>query len=98
MRILCVVAALTAAVLLPLAARGEKSDAPVQVTLASVVTGDDGKLVLTTTEGAVWRQVESTPVRPVPAQGKVMTIERSSFGGFMCEFGKWVAFRCFRAR
>jgi hypothetical protein len=110
MRILCgVVAGLATAVLLPQAARGgllavaaaadqRESDAPQQVTLATVATGSDGRLVLTTTEGVVWRQVESTAVRPTPTQGKVMTIERTSAGGFLCRFGKWVEFRCFRAR
>ena len=74
------------------------SDDRVQVTLATVAPGADGKLVLTTTEGAVWRQVESNTVRPTPAQGQTLTIERTSFGGFMCKSGKWVAFRCYRAR
>jgi hypothetical protein len=80
------------------AAAKRPSDAQLQVTLAAVAPGADGKLVLTTTEGAVWRQVESDVVRPTPAQGQAMTIERTSFGGFMCKPGKWVAFRCYRAR
>jgi hypothetical protein len=75
-----------------------RSDDQVEVTLATVSPGADGKLVLTTTDGAVWRQVESNAVRPTPAQGQIMTIERTSFGGFMCKAGKWVAFRCYRAR
>jgi hypothetical protein len=74
------------------------SDDQARVTLATVAPGADGKLVLTTTDGAVWRQVESNAVRPTPAQGQTMTIERTRFGGFMCKPGKWVAFRCYRAR
>jgi len=74
------------------------SDDQLQVTLAAVAQGGDGKLVLTTTDGAMWRQVESTAVRPTPAQGQLMTIERTSFGGFMCKSGRWVAFRCYRTR
>ncbi len=73
-------------------------DEPLQVTLAEVTAGGDGKLALTTTDGAVWRQVESAAVRPTPTRGQAMTIERTSFGGFMCKPGKWVAFRCYRAR
>jgi len=69
-----------------------------QATLAAVAAGADGKLVLTTTDGAVWHQVESNAVRPAPTQGQILTIERTSFGGFMCKSGKWVTFRCYRAR
>jgi hypothetical protein len=68
------------------------------VTLATVEKGGDGKLMLTTTENAVWRQVESDAVRPMPTPGQSMKIEKTSFGGFMCETAKAVAFRCYRAR
>jgi hypothetical protein len=88
----------------PEAARGAGADPrfanedQLRVTLATVTQGGDGKLILTTTEGAVWRQVESTAVRPTPTQGQGMTIEQTSFGGFMCKPGRWVAFRCYRVR
>jgi hypothetical protein len=54
--------------------------------------------MLTTTENAVWRQVESDAVRPMPTPGQSMKIEKTRFGGFMCETAKAVAFRCYRAR
>lgn len=76
----------------------KEADEATEVTLASVEQGGDGKLVLTTTEGAVWHQVESDSIRPVPSQGQTMKIAKTSFGGFMCEPVKRVAFRCFRAR
>ena len=72
--------------------------AQVEVTLASVHQGGDGKLVLTTTEGAVWRQSESDAVRPQPVQGQTMTIVKGSLGGFLCKSSRYVAFRCFRSR
>ena len=68
-----------------------------QVTLRQVDQAD-GKLLLTTTEGAIWKQVESTDVWPVPTGGQTMTIDRGSFGGFFCEPSKYVSFRCFRAK
>ena len=68
-----------------------------KVTLSQVDQAD-GKLLLTTTEGAIWKQVESTKVWPVPTEGQTMTIERGSFGGFFCEPSKYVSFRCFRAK
>jgi hypothetical protein len=74
------------------------SESKLAVTLASVEQRGDGKLVLTTTEGAVWRQVESEAFRPLPAQGQTMTIAKKSLGSFMCESANRVAFRCYRTR
>ena len=68
-----------------------------QVTIRQVDQAD-GKLLLTTTEGAIWKQVESTDLWPVPTGGQTMTIARGSFGGFFCEPSKYVSFRCFRAK
>jgi hypothetical protein len=68
-----------------------------KVTLRQVDQAD-GKLLLTTTEGAIWKQVESTDVWPVPTEGQTLTIERGSFGGFFCKPSKYVSFRCFRAK
>ena len=69
-----------------------------EVTLAKVEHAGDGKLVLTTTDGAVWHQVESDAVRQVPKQGEVMKIVARSLGGFMCQPSKYVSFRCFRSK
>lgn len=68
------------------------------VTLAKVEQGGDGKLMLTTTDGAVWHQVESGVVRQIPKEGATMKIEARSLGGFMCEPSKYVSFRCYRSR
>jgi hypothetical protein len=69
-----------------------------EVKLAKVEQGGDGKLVLTTTDGAVWHQVESGAVRQIPKEGATMKIETRSLGGFMCEPGKYVSFRCYRSK
>jgi hypothetical protein len=69
-----------------------------EVTLAKVEHAGDGKLVLTTTDGAVWHQVESDAVRQVPKQGEMMKIVARSLGGFMCQPSKYVSFRCFRSK
>lgn len=79
----------------PPKSKNEKEN--LEVTLAKVEKRGDGKLVLTTTDGAVWHQVESATVSPVPAQGQTMTIEARSLGGFMCEPSKYVSFRCYRS-
>jgi hypothetical protein len=76
----------------------QRDDERLEVTLASVEQAGDGKLVLTTTDGAIWRQVESDTVHQLPVQGQTMKIAKKSLGGFMCEPSRYVAFRCFRIR
>lgn len=70
----------------------------VEVTLASVDQALDGKLLLTTTEGAVWRQTESETLHPPPEQGQSMKIDTAHFGGFICRVGSGTSFRCYRTR
>ena len=82
----------------PPAPKPTPSESKLEVTLANVTQAGDGKLVMTTTDGATWRQVESEPIRPQPTQGQTMTIARKSLGGFMCESANRVAFRCYRTR
>jgi len=68
----------------------------IQVTLAGVKRGGDGTLVLNTTEGAVWRQIEAAALHPVA--GDTLTIKHTVFGGYMCQSKKWIVFRCVRTR
>jgi hypothetical protein len=75
-----------------------KSEDKLEVTLAAVKESHDGKLVLTTTDGAIWKQVETQVVQPTPVQGGSMTITKTIFGGFMCKPNKWTTFRCSRTR
>jgi len=84
---------------LPPPPRKEKA-APekLEVTLAKVEQGGDGKLVLTTTDGAVWHQVESNGNSAMPKQGGTMQIEAKSLGGFVCAPSKYVSFRCYRSK
>jgi hypothetical protein len=69
-----------------------------EVTLAKVEQGGDGKLVLTTSDGAVWHQVESGAVSQKPKQGETMRIEARSLGGYLCAPAKYVSFRCYRSK
>jgi hypothetical protein len=70
----------------------------IQVTLAGVKRGGDGALVLNTTEGAVWRQIEAAALHPEPVAGDTLTIKHTVFGGYMCQSKKWIVFRCVRTR
>jgi hypothetical protein len=76
---------------------GDGSEARrVDVTLAHVEVAKDGTLTLTTSEGAVWRELENDAINPRPREGDAMIIERTKFGGYFCRMGKHVTFRCVR--
>ncbi len=57
-----------------------------------------GKLLLFTTDGAIWAQTDSVPVPQTPKPGQTMVIRRNTFGGYFCQFDKWNAVRCARKR
>jgi hypothetical protein len=52
------------------------------------------KLLLVTTDGAVWEQLDSDPVNPRPKPGSSMTVRRTGFGGYFCRFDKNNSVRC----
>ena len=68
------------------------------VVIANVDQGHDGKFTVTTTEGAVWRQIESVTLHQPPLKGDTMIISQGVLGGFMCKSSKYVTFRCQRLR
>ena len=74
------------------------SAAKLDVVIAQVDQSYDSKVTITTTEGAVWTQVESGSLHQPPLKGDTMTITQGSFGGFMCKSSKYVTFRCRRVR
>ena len=78
------------------AAQATEAGKRIDVRLARVVDRGDGRLELVTTDGAVWRQVERGAIRPVPAAGGAMSVEKAALGSYLCATGKWVTFRCER--
>jgi hypothetical protein len=76
----------------------ESSPDRVEVEVASAVAGRDGKLVVTTTDGAVWRQTESITNYRLPAAGERMTIRKGSLGGYLCTPSSKLSWRCARDR
>jgi hypothetical protein len=70
----------------------------IEVEVASVITSRDGKLVVTTTDGAVWRQTESLTNYRLPAAGERMTIRRGALGGYLCTPSSKLSWRCARDR
>jgi hypothetical protein len=70
-----------------------------EVEVASVATTPDHrKLIITTSEGAVWRQTEDLEILPPPVAGDRMTLRKGALGSYFCRFGKSVTFRCVRSR
>jgi len=76
----------------------EPVESQVEVQVASVTVTPDEKLIVTTTDGVVWRQRDSDPVRPPPAAGDTMTIRKALLGSFMCVVRRNDGFRCSRGR
>ncbi len=88
----------------PAARRSPATTAPesppdrVEIEVASVVKSRDGKLIVTTTDGAVWRQTESLTNYRLPVVGERMTIRRGALGGYLCTPSSKLSWRCARDR
>lgn len=79
--------------------KGEEEDANrAVVTVASSGRTAEGKLMLTTTEGAMWVQTDNLTVDNPPRQGAQMTIVRGRVGGFFCDVTRYQSVRCERRR
>jgi len=70
----------------------------VTVTLEQVARLHDNKLLLITTEGAIWEQTDDVEVAPTPKAGQEMTIRRNRFGGYFCDASRYKSVRCTRSR
>ncbi len=55
-----------------------------------------GKLLLITTDGGIWEQIDNERVVPQPKKGQSFKIRRTRFGGFFCQFDRTTAVRCVR--
>jgi hypothetical protein len=80
-------------------AKEEEEDANrAVVTLAGAVRGPDGKILLTTSEGAVWAQTDALPVDRLPAAGAQVIIVKGRIGGFFCDVTRYQSVRCERRK
>jgi hypothetical protein len=71
----------------------------VEVELASVGKAVNGRLFVTTTDGAVWLQTESVEMPQPPVAGDRMTIRKGSMGGYRCSVvSTHLTYRCARSR
>ena len=82
-------------------ARRETASAPppeitkLETTVANALIGGDRLLVIATAEGAVWKQLDGSPFRRVPAKGAAFSAEEGALGSYRCKIGSDV-YRCQR--
>ena len=66
------------------------------LTIASITEAPLGRIILTSTDGAVWEQTDSDKVESVPAPGQTFQVSKGFMGGFMCHLTRWQTVRCQR--
>ncbi len=64
--------------------------------VASARLGGDRKLRVTTSEGAVWQQVDNDAIRRLPREGEAFEVREGSLGSYRCTFNETTTFRCER--
>ncbi|KPL66943.1 hypothetical protein SZ64_01840 [Erythrobacter sp. SG61-1L] len=64
-----------------------------QVAFAKLV--GKGRLLVVTSEGAVWRQTSAETIRIVPEAGVEFTAMKAAMGGYRCKLGR-TTYRCER--
>jgi hypothetical protein len=69
-----------------------------EVQASRVTQTHDRKLIITTTDGAIWRQTEGGEILPLPKAGDPITIRKASLGSHVCQVRNTLAFRCTRSR
>jgi len=84
----------------PATAAAKAPPAPdrVEVELAAVGTDPFGKLIITTTDGAVWHQIDGDPLWATPTKGQKVVIRKASMGSFLCVLPQKITYRCKRSR
>lgn len=68
------------------------------LTVASVEQTPLGRMLVTSTDGAVWEQTEGDALSHEPAPGDTVEVSKTMLGGFMCQVSRWESVRCQRDR
>ncbi len=74
---------------------GDKNEVTVQLAQVALIPPGN-KLLLVTTDGAIWEQLDPEQISPLPTGGGTMVIKRNHFGGYFCVFDKRNSVRCER--
>ncbi|MGC1301708.1 MAG: hypothetical protein WA840_04965 [Caulobacteraceae bacterium] len=70
----------------------------ISVEIGSAQQQADGKWLLTTSEDAVWRQIDTAQLVDTPRRGDKLVVRRAMLGSFFCKVGKEPSIRCVRER
>ncbi len=71
----------------------------VDVQLTKVAKAPNGRLIVTTNDGAVWLQTESVSMPLPPTSGDRMSIRKATLGGYVCSVADThLTYRCARSR
>jgi hypothetical protein len=80
------------------AKRQEEDVRSLTLTVASVENTPLGRLLMTSSDGAVWEQTDAESVTDTPEPGDSVKVSKGMFGGYMCQVSRWQSVRCQRDR
>ncbi len=64
--------------------------------VAAVSQGADRRITVTTSEGAIWRQIDTGAIRRLPRVGESFEVREGAMGGYRCTFNGNTTYRCER--
>lgn len=70
----------------------------IELTLAAASIGNDRKVVLTSVDGAVWKQIDSDTIPRLPAAGATAIVRKGTLRSYLCELPSHHTFRCQRLK
>jgi hypothetical protein len=76
----------------------EEGTSRLTVILTGAHVDAEGRWVMTTDEGAIWRQSDSSPLQDDPHAGSRMIVSKGLLGSFFCKIDGQSAIRCVRSR
>jgi hypothetical protein len=66
------------------------------LTVSQVDDSPLGRLIMTSTDGAVWEQTDGDPVNQRPEPGDTVEVSKGFMGGYLCKLTRWQSVRCQR--
>ncbi len=62
------------------------------------ITQPSNRIVVFTTDGAIWQQTDTTPINSYPKEGDSMIVHKGPLGGYLCDVNKYQSVRCKRVK
>lgn len=70
--------------------------AAIATTIAGARLTGEGRLLVATSEGAVWRQIDGAQIALAPQAGTPFEVREAALGSFRCTVGQSASYRCER--